>query len=125
VWRGSGVALVADDEDIVREVTQTMLEELGFRVVAVTNGQEAVDACAREPGRFTIVLLDLTMPVLNGADALRAIRAIAPGTRVVMMSGFNELETSERFVGVSPDGFIHKPFALANLRERLQSVLNA
>jgi PAS domain S-box-containing protein len=124
VWRGSGVALVADDEDVVREVTQTMLEELGFRVEAVANGQEAVDALASEPGRFTIVLLDLTMPILNGADALRAIRAIAPGTRVLMMSGFNEQETSERFVGVSPDGFIHKPFALANLRERLQAVLN-
>jgi PAS domain S-box-containing protein len=125
VWRGSGVALVADDEDVVREVTQAMLEELGFRVVAVTNGQEAVDAFAREPGRFAVVLLDLTMPVLNGADALRAIRAIAPGTRVLMMSGFNELETSDRFVGVPPDAFIHKPFALANLRERLQSMLNA
>jgi CheY-like chemotaxis protein len=121
-WRGAGVALVADDEDLVRDVAVTMLRELGFETVAVDNGQEAVEAFAAEPSRFAIVLLDLTMPVLNGVEALRGIRAIDPGARVVVMSGFDEEASADRFGADAPSAFIHKPFTVSDLRESLRQL---
>ena len=121
-WRGTGVVLVADDEDVVRDVAVSMLRELGFEAVAVANGREAVEAFTMEPSRYAVVLLDLTMPVMNGADALRAIRVAVPEARVLMMSGFDEEETSERFGATAPTGFIHKPFSLNTLRDSLRHI---
>ena len=121
-WRGAGVALVADDEDLVRDVAVTMLRELGFETVAVDNGREAVDAFAAEPNRFAMVLLDLTMPVMNGADALRGIRAIDPRARVLVMSGFDEQASADRFGSDAPTAFIHKPFTVSSLRQSLRDL---
>ena len=97
-----------------------MLRELGFEVVAVDNGRDAVEAFTAEPSRYALVLLDLTMPVMNGADALRAIRAVAPQAKVLVMSGFDEEESSARIAGMAPTGFIHKPFSLNTLRDSLR-----
>jgi CheY-like chemotaxis protein len=102
----------------------SMLQEIGFEVVAVDNGREAVEAFASEPSRFALVLLDLTMPVMNGADALRAIRSLAPDARILMMSGFDEQESSERFGTVPPPTFIHKPFSLNSLRDSLRHLVD-
>ena len=121
-WRGAGVALVADDEDLVRDVAVTMLRELGFETVAVDNGREAVEAFAAEPNRFAMVLLDLTMPVMNGADALRGIRAIDPRARVLVMSGFDEEASADRFGSDAPTAFIHKPFTVSSLRQSLRDL---
>jgi CheY-like chemotaxis protein len=116
------VALVADDEDLVRDVAVTMLRELGFETVAVDNGREAVEAFAAEPDRFAMVLLDLTMPVMNGADALRGIRAIDPRARVLVMSGFDEQASADRFGSDAPTAFIHKPFTVSSLRQSLRDL---
>jgi CheY-like chemotaxis protein len=121
-WRGAGIALVADDEDLVRDVAVTMLRELGFETVAVDNGREALDAYAAEPSRFAMVLLDLTMPVMNGADALRGIRAIDPSARVLVMSGFDEEASADRFGSDPPTAFIHKPFTISTLRDSLRQL---
>jgi two-component system cell cycle sensor histidine kinase/response regulator CckA len=122
-WRGRGTALLADDEDVVRDVAESMLRELGFDVVAVAEGRSAVEAFQAEPGRFDFVLLDLTMPVMDGAEALRAIRALEPAATVLIMSGYNEQDLAVSFGPASPSGFIHKPFSLLGLRDRLQEVL--
>jgi PAS domain S-box-containing protein len=122
-WRGRGTVHLADDEDIVRDVAESMLRELGFDVVAVGDGRAAVEAFQADPRRFDLVLLDLTMPVMDGAAALRAIRGVRPSASVLIMSGFNEQDLAESVSGGSPTGFIHKPFSLLGLRDRLQDVL--
>jgi len=124
-WRGSGVVLVADDEDLVREVTGTMLQQIGFEVVAVADGREAARAFAADPDRFDLVLLDLTMPIMTGAEALQAIRQLRPGAAVLIMSGYNEQDTPPQSDGLPAPPFIHKPFSLLNLRDRMQEVLGA
>jgi signal transduction histidine kinase/CheY-like chemotaxis protein len=121
-WRGAGVVLVADDEDLVRDVTEAMLRQMGFEVVAVADGREAVRAFAAEPDRFGLVLLDLTMPVMTGSEALVAIRQVRPDVAVLVMSGFNEQDTPVA-TGQQPTAFLHKPFSMLVLRDCLQSVL--
>ncbi|MEO5822548.1 MAG: response regulator [Vicinamibacteraceae bacterium] len=124
-WRGSGVILVADDEDLVRDVTETMLRQMGFEVVAVEDGREAVQAFSADPGRFDMVLLDLTMPVMTGAEALAAMRQVRPNVPVLIMSGYNEQDTPLDGSGQQATAFLHKPFSLLTLRNHMQEILGA
>jgi PAS domain S-box-containing protein len=124
-WRGSGTILVADDEDLVRDVAEAMLRQIGFEVVAVQDGREAVQAFGAEPDRFELVLLDLTMPIMTGAEALQAIRQLRPDVAVLIMSGYNEQDTPPRPDGEQPTAFIHKPFSLLTLRDRIQASLGS
>jgi two-component system, cell cycle sensor histidine kinase and response regulator CckA len=123
-WRGSGVVLVADDEDLVRDVTETMLRQMGFDVVAVANGRDAVRTFSADPDRFDLVILDLTMPIMTGAEALTAIREIRSDVMVLIMSGYNEQDTPIGAPG-RPPAFLHKPFSLLVLRDRLQELMGS
>lgn len=119
---GSGTVLVADDEETVRTVAARMLEHLGFTVVLAADGREAVEKFRTQPSLFAFVLLDLTMPHLDGEEAFRQLRLINPGVRVILTSGFNQHEAVNRFVGKGLAGFIQKPFELANLAKIVRSV---
>ncbi len=123
VWRGWGTVLVVDDEETVRTTATQLLQRLGFDVVAAGDGQEGVDLFAREPDRFRAVLMDLTMPRLDGRKAFAEMRRIRPGVRVVLMSGFNEEETVAHFLGKGLAGFVQKPFNFETLAENLQRAL--
>jgi len=100
-----------------------MLEHLGFSVVLAADGREAVEKFRAEPARFVFVLLDLTMPHLDGEETFRQLRLLNPGVRVILTSGFNHHEAINRFVGKGLAGFIQKPFELANFSKTVRSVL--
>ena len=70
------------------------------------------------------VLLDLTMPVMDGEETFRELRRRHPGVRVLLMSGFNEQEAIKQFVGKGLAGFLQKPFSVPQLIERLRAVLS-
>ena len=74
-------------------------------------------------GNITLVLLDLTMPHMNGEEAFRALREMDPGVRVVLSSGYSESELTARFAGKGPSGFVQKPYTLSVLREKLRAAL--
>ena len=122
-YRGAGTALIADDEETVRTVAARMLERLGFNVVLAADGREAVQKFRAEPGRFTFVLLDLTMPHLDGEETFRQLRQIRPDVRVILTSGFNRQEAVTRFTGKGLAGFIQKPFELTNLTQVVRAVM--
>lgn len=115
VWRGQGTVLVVDDEETVRTVTARILETLGFTVVLASDGREALEIYRREPSRFAIVLLDLTMPHMDGEETFRQLRHLNPGVRVVLMSGFNQQEAVSRFTGKGLAGFVQKPFEVGSI----------
>jgi CheY-like chemotaxis protein len=115
VWRGQGTVLVVDDEETVRTVTARILETLGFAVVLACDGREGLETYRREPSRFTIVLLDLTMPHMDGEETFRQLRHLNPGVRVVLMSGFNQQEAVSRFTGKGLAGFVQKPFEVGSI----------
>ena len=75
-----------------------------------TDGGEAVAAYQREPARFALVLLDLTMPHMDGEETFLRLRELNPDVRVILMSGFNQQEAVDRFAGKGLAGFVQKPF---------------
>jgi len=124
-WRGSGTALVVDDEETVRVTTARLLESLGFSTRLADNGRTGVEEFSATPDDIALVVLDLTMPHMDGEEAFRQIIALRPAARVLLMSGFNEQETVARFTGKGLAGFLQKPFTLPGLREKLQQIFPA
>jgi nitrogen-specific signal transduction histidine kinase/CheY-like chemotaxis protein len=117
-----GLVLVVDDEDVVREATCSMVEHLGFSVVAAADGGEAVDLFRRLRERVAFVLLDFTMPVMDGPATLAELRRLRPDVKVLLASGFDQAETSERCGTERPDAFLQKPYRLATLRKAVEAV---
>ena len=125
-WRSSGRVLVADDEEAVRSVSALILERCGFTVETAVDGREAVEIFRERSGEFRAVLLDLTMPVMDGAEAFREIHAIAPETPVILMSGYSEHHSAQRIGGEGrAAGFVQKPFQTAQLMATLRAALES
>jgi PAS domain S-box-containing protein len=122
-WMGSGEILLADDEESVRSVAGLMLEMLGFTVTTVCDGREAVEVYKERGADFKAVILDMTMPNMDGREAMVEMRRINPHLRVLVASGYDEVETTSRFGDIIDYGFLHKPFKLDDLRERMRAIL--
>lgn len=105
-----GTVLVVDDDEMVREFAATILASVGYQVVSAGDGEEALAKLRRDPMVFDAVLLDLTMPKLDGEDTLMALRMIAPNLPVVLTSGYGEQAVVQRFVGRGLADFLPKPF---------------
>jgi PAS domain S-box-containing protein len=121
----SATVLVVDDEDMVRRLAQTMLERLGYAVLGAENGEHALEVYNAHAGEIACVLLDLTMPRMDGAATFEALHALDPALPVILSSGYSEQETSERFAGMGLAGFIHKPYTLAGLASAIEEALDA
>ena len=124
-WRGSGVILVVDDDEPVRTATKMMLEKLGFTVLTAEDGRAALEVFRSRIDEIVVVLLDLTMPHLDGEETFRELRRMRPDVRVILCSGYNEQETTNRFAGKGLAGFIQKPYGLRPLGEKIRQVLEA
>ena len=121
-WKGSGTVLLVDDEEAVRRVGSGMLVALGFTPVTANDGLEAISAFRGTPD-IAFVILDLTMPRLDGEQCFRELRQLDPAVKVIMSSGYNEQEVTQRFVGKGLSGFIQKPYRLSELREAVKKVV--
>jgi signal transduction histidine kinase len=122
-WSASGTILVVDDEEVVRDVAQNMLETFGFQVLTAHNGQAGVELFRQQADEIVAVLLDMTMPQMNGDEAFREMRRIRPGIKVILTSGYNEQDATTHFSGKGLAGFVQKPFQLATLTELLRDIL--
>ncbi|HLI82498.1 MAG TPA: PAS domain S-box protein [Bryobacteraceae bacterium] len=105
----SGLVLVVDDEALVRTTAGAALRHRGFRVLSCANGREAVEQFRRRHAEISLVLLDMTMPGLSGAETLELLSAIDPSVPVLVSSGYGEEETRARF-GPGIAGFLQKPY---------------
>ncbi len=121
-WRGAGTMLVVDDEDTVRSVSSRMLSGMGFHVLMASNGAEALEIFLPHRDEIVGVLLDLTMPQLDGTATFTELRRIKPDIRVLLMSGFNEQDAVNRFAGKGLAGFIQKPFKADTLQAKLRAM---
>ncbi len=122
-WRARGTVLVVDDEETVRSTATLMLRKMGFDVMLATDGLEAVRIFSEKPTAYALVLMDLTMPHLDGREAYAELRRVRAGVRVVMMSGFNEREVIDQFAGEGPAGFVQKPFLFETLNDAVRRAL--
>jgi CheY-like chemotaxis protein len=119
-----GTVLLADDEPMIRSLGRAILEDQGYRVLLAADGQEAVEVYQRELGQVDIVILDLTMPRLNGRDACRQLTRIDPRVRVLLSSGYApDTAGAVRDPGVR--GFVGKPYRPTDLTAAVRQVLSA
>jgi nitrogen-specific signal transduction histidine kinase/CheY-like chemotaxis protein len=120
----TGMLLVIDDEPIVRSMATSALERYGYTIKVASNGREGIDVFKSHQHEIRLVLLDLTMPVMNGEEALRELQSIDPDVRVVLSSGFSEVEAIRRFAGKRLAGFVQKPYTAAALARTVKQVLD-
>ncbi len=124
-WRSSGVVLVVDNEKIMRVVAKSILERHGFDVLTANDGREAVGTFSKERHRIKLVLLDLTMPEMDGVEAFREIRKLDPHAQVILMTGYKEQEVRPGFEGRGLAGFIQKPFRPEELIHAVRDVIDS
>lgn len=118
----SGRALLVDDEEYIRQVASSMLEEMGFTVDPAFDGLHALEFFRRDVS-YDIVLLDMTMPRMGGEQCFRELRRINPNVRVILSSGYNEQLTTNRFAGKGLAGFIQKPYSFEQLKNTLTEIM--
>ena len=121
-WVGEGTVLVIDDEFTVRDLAQRILEPRGFSVLAAKDGEEGLAIFRAMQSDIRLVILDLTMPRMNGEECFWELRQIRPDVKVILISGYNKQEATSSFVGRGLSDFVAKPFVAADL---LAAVSNA
>jgi CheY-like chemotaxis protein len=114
--------LVVDDEDMVRRVAQASLELRGYRAAIAANGEEAIRAVKKDP-RIGVVLLDLTMPVMGGEEAIDQILSARPGIKVIVSTGYDHREATARFSSKHVAGYLQKPYTSRQLVEKVKAAL--
>jgi CheY-like chemotaxis protein len=119
-----GTILVVDDDEAVRALAKFVVERAGFRVVTARDGDEALKIFRADPGAYRLVLLDLTMPRMSGAETLVGLRAVRPNVPVIIITGHGEdaLAKDEQ-TGVM--GYLQKPFGPDTLRAILHRYVTA
>jgi len=118
-----GHFLVVDDEPSVRKLTCNLLEKEGHTVTLASDGYEALALALAHGGRFTAVLLDLTMPVMDGPSTLKELRQMKIDAPVLIMSGYSELDARKRFADDPKLAFLPKPFTGEILLNNLYELL--
>ena len=123
LWRQGATVLLVDDEQMVSEVGKVLLESLGLSVLTAANGREAVETYRTHPTPIDLVLLDMNMPLMDGAETFSELRRHDPNARVVMTSGFSGQDITARIASGKLAGFIHKPYTLDGLKQLLAEIL--
>ena len=110
-----GLALLVDDEPNILASSAAILRAIGFEVVTARDGVEAIEVFHRFRNRLRLVILDLTMPRMDGRQAFEAIHQEAPDLAVILSSGYNEQESIREFLGKNLAGFVQKPYQIREL----------
>ena len=122
-WPGAGCVLFVDDEEDLRRVGRRMLQKLGFDALLAADGREAVGLLERHADEVVAVVLDLTMSGQDDEATLGQLRRVKADVPVILSSAFDEHDVARRFAGLAPDGFVQKPYRIADLKARLREVV--
>ena len=118
-WQGSGLVLLVDDDRAIRIVVGAMLKKLGFSVVLAEDGQHGVEKFCQHQNELVCVLLDLTMPRMDGFEAHSEMHRHNPNIPVLLISGYSQKLANLPADAIHPAGVLAKPFGVASLRKRL------
>jgi PAS domain S-box-containing protein len=122
-WQGSGTILVVDDDRSIRIVAGAILNRLGFSVRFASDGLDGVEKFKQWDGEIACVLLDLTMPRMDGFEAHSEMHRHNPNVPVLLISGYSQKLANLPADAIHPAGVLSKPFGIASLRKRLASIL--
>jgi CheY-like chemotaxis protein len=117
------LVLLVDDEAEICEMCQTILEAFDYRVLTALNGMDALAHLERHKDEVSAALVDMKMPVMDGAATIRAMRASVPQLKIIAASGLSENEQSAALDGAAPNAFLHKPYSADQLLAALAKLL--
>lgn len=115
--KGSGLVFVVDDEELLRDVARRLLQHLGYQVITAEDGVQAQTIYAQRWRDIDLVIVDMIMPKLGGADCFRALKKINPEVRAILSTGYSVNETAQEVLNEGMVGFIQKPYQLHQLSE--------
>ena len=115
--------LFVDDEPAIRSAGRQMLEHFGLDVLEAGDGREAIAVFERFGAEIRAVILDMTMPQMNGEEAFRELRRLRAEVVVILSSGYNEVEATRKFTSKGLAGFLQKPYSPDELAEKLELAL--
>jgi two-component system, cell cycle sensor histidine kinase and response regulator CckA len=124
IQRGQGTLLLVDDEQMIREVSSSMLMALGYDVIAVESGYAAIEKLLDPEIEISMVILDMIMPNMDGGKTFDRLREIQPDLPVILSSGYSFNDQAENILKRGCLGFIQKPFSLSELSTILKDVLD-
>ncbi len=119
---GTETVLLVDDEDLIRDLARTILVRAGYEVITATNGREALELYKTEANRVSLIILDLIMPEMGGAECLDELLRIDPGAKVLIASGYSADNPTSAELELSAKGFVWKPY---NVKQFLDAVRHA
>ena len=120
---GHGTILVVDDDEGILLIARTILEGMGFTVRTASDGSEALEVYKAHVASIVCVLLDLTMPQMDGNEAFRLLRQVNPDVKVLLCSGYSEQQAVRHIVGGGLSGFMQKPYLKETLALKLREIL--
>ncbi len=121
---GSATILLIDDEEFIIVVCQTMLENLGYRVIVCKGGQEAVKVITDMGNEIDLVILDMIMPGMDGGTTFDRIRDIQPDMPVLLSSGYAINGHADKIMRKGCNGFIQKPYNISELSQKVRKMLD-
>jgi len=124
VKNGCETILLVDDEEMILDVGKALLEKLGYFVMDANNGEAAIDVVSRMGNDIDLVILDMIMPGMDGGKTFDRIRRLVPRMPVVLSSGYAINKQAEEIMKRGCNGFIQKPFTVADLSQKIRKVLD-
>ncbi|NPU86579.1 MAG: response regulator [Syntrophaceae bacterium] len=121
---GRETILLVDDEKVVSEITKELLESLGYRIYLAGSGQEAVAVYMEKGDAIDLVILDMIMPGISGGETFDRLRAINPGIKVLLSSGFSIEGEAQEILDRGCNGFLQKPFRVETLSRKVREMLD-
>lgn len=121
---GNETILLVDDEQVIIDVARDMLEILGYRAIVARDGQQAIDIYNSKKDEIALVILDMVMPGLSGADVFQVLKAINPKVKVILASGYI---MSRQIAAVMEQGcraFMSKPYRMEELAEKIRTIID-
>ena len=121
---GTETILLVDDEVFIRDMGRQILTEFGYTVIVATDGESALQLYEQERGRIDLVILDLIMPGIGGRKCLEKLLKINPKAKIIVVSGFSDLEPMKETVEAGAKGFIGKPYEMMGFLKVVREVLD-
>jgi len=121
--RGTETILLIDDEAGILEVNQAMLEHLGYKVYAASNGKDGIDLYRAKKDEIDLVILDMIMPGISGGEVFDRLKDINPGLRALLSSGYSAEGEAANILARGCRGFLQKPFQMARLSRQVREAL--
>jgi two-component system, cell cycle sensor histidine kinase and response regulator CckA len=120
---GNGeLILLVDDEEGIREITKSSLESYNYRVLTASNGVDAVSIYAQYQQQISLVLLDMMMPVMEGAIAIRQLKKINPQVKIIAISGLLSNHNRKEVANMGVSAFLSKPCTVKELLQTIGAV---